>query len=61
MKEIRIAGLAVVAALAIPAAALGQYPPPSKPTTQKAPKGPFHTLTVCKHGCKYKTILSAVI
>jgi Right handed beta helix region len=60
MKYIRIAGLAVVAALAIPAAALGQYPPPSKPTTQKAPKGPFHTLTVCKHGCKYKTIQSAV-
>ena len=27
---------------------------------QKAPKGPFHTLTVGKHGCKYKTIQAAV-
>jgi Right handed beta helix region len=61
MPHIRIAGLALVAAIAIPSAALaGQYPPPSKPTTQKPPKGPFHTLTVCKKGCKYKTIQSAV-
>jgi parallel beta helix pectate lyase-like protein len=61
MTHIRIAGLALVAALVMPGAALaGQYPPPSKPTTQKAPKGPFHTLTVCKKGCKYKTIQSAV-
>ena len=61
MPHIRIVGLAVVAALAIPGAALaGQYPPPSKPTTQKPPKGPFHTLTVCKKGCKYKTVQSAV-
>jgi hypothetical protein len=61
MPHIRIVGLALVAALAIPGAALaGQYPPPSKPTTQKPPKGPFHTLTVCKKGCKYKTIQSAV-
>jgi hypothetical protein len=57
----RIAGLALAAALTLPGAALaGQYPPPAKPTTQKAPKGPFHTLTVCKHGCKYPTIQSAV-
>jgi hypothetical protein len=56
----RIAGLALVAALAVPAAAFGQYPPPSKPTPQKAPKGPFHTLQVCKDGCRYKTIQAAV-
>src|SRR3954452_5549119 len=61
MTHVRNIGLALVVALALPGAALGQYPPPSKPsTTQKAPKGPFHTLTVCKHGCKYKTIQSAV-
>ena len=61
MPHIRIAGLALVAALAIPGAALAdQYPPPSKPTVQKPPKGPFHTLTVCKKGCKYSTIQSAV-
>jgi Right handed beta helix region len=61
MPHIRIAGLALVVALALPGAALaGQYPPPSKPTTQKPPKGPFHTLTVCKKGCKYSTIQSAV-
>ena len=61
MTHVRNIGLALVVALALPGAALGQYPPPSKPsTTQKAPKGPFHTLTVCKHGCKYRTIQSAV-
>jgi pectin methylesterase-like acyl-CoA thioesterase len=61
MSNIRIVGLALVAALALPGAALaGQYPPPAKPTTQKAPKGPFHTLTVCKNGCKYSTIQAAV-
>ena len=62
MSQIRIVGLAVVAALALPGAATaGQYPPPSSPsTTQKAPKGPFHTLTVCRKGCKYSTIQSAV-
>jgi hypothetical protein len=62
MSPTRIIGLALVAALALPGAALaGDYPPPAKPsTTQKAPKGPFHTLTVCKKGCKYRTIQSAV-
>jgi hypothetical protein len=61
MKYIRIAALALVAALAVAGVAgAADYPPPSKPTTQKAPKGPFHTLTVCKHGCKYSTIQSAV-
>jgi hypothetical protein len=62
MSKIRIIGLALVAALALPGAALaGSYPPPAKPsTTQKPPKGPFRTLTVCKRGCKYRTIQSAV-
>ena len=63
MSQLRIIiGLALAAALALPGAALaGPYPPPAKPsTTQKAPKGPFHTLTVCKKGCKYATIQSAV-
>lgn len=57
-----VVGLAVVASLAVPVAAgAGQYPPPSNPgAVQKAPKGPFHTLTVCKKGCKYRTIQSAV-
>jgi hypothetical protein len=61
LTYIRIVGLALAAALAVPGAALAvQYPPPAKPTTQKPPKGPFHTLTVCKHGCRYSTIQSAV-
>jgi Right handed beta helix region len=62
MSHARIAGLALVAALAVPSAAMaGQYPPPSTPKgDQGAPKGPFHTLTVCKHGCRYRTIQSAV-
>jgi hypothetical protein len=63
MTRIRnVVGIAVVAAMAVPAgAAAGQYPPPSNPgAVQKAPKGPFHTLTVCKKGCKYRTIQSAV-
>ena len=62
MTHTRTIGLALVAALALPGAALaGDYPPPAKPsTTQKPPKGPFHTLTVCKKGCKYRTIQSAV-
>jgi len=62
MSGIRIAGVAVVAALAVPSvAAAGQYPPPANPgAPQKPPKGPFHTLQVCKKGCKYKTIQAAV-
>jgi hypothetical protein len=61
MSHARIAGLAIVAALAVPSAAMAQYPPPSTPKgDQGAPKGPFHTYTVCKHGCRYRTIQSAV-
>jgi hypothetical protein len=62
MTHTRIIGLALAAALALPGAALaGDYPPPAKPSTsQKPPKGPFHTLTVCKKGCRYRTIQSAV-
>ena len=52
----RIAVLAAVgvAALALPAAAsAADYPPPSNPTGgQKKPKGPFHTLKVCKPKAK---------
>jgi hypothetical protein len=59
-RYVRVAGLALVAALAVPAAAFGQYPPPSKPTPKKAPKGPFHILRVCKDDCRYKTIQAAV-
>ena len=65
----RIAVLAAigVAALAVPAAAsAADYPPPSNPTAgQKKPRGPFHTLKVCKpkakkaKGC-YRTIQKAV-
>jgi hypothetical protein len=35
------------------------YPAPGKPSVKGKPKGPFHTLTVGKHG-KYKTIQAAV-
>ncbi len=35
------------------------YPAPGKPSVKSKPKGPFHTLTVGKHG-KYKTIQAAV-
>jgi hypothetical protein len=57
-----VVGLALVAILAVPAAApAGQYPPPANPgVAQKPPNGPFRTLTVCKRGCKYRTIQSAV-
>jgi hypothetical protein len=62
MSRIRIVCLTLVAAVAAPAAAsAADYPPPASPgALQKAPKGPFRTLTVCKHGCKYRTIQSAV-
>ena len=50
------------AALAAPATAGAlQYPEPAKPRgTSGAPKGPFQTLRVCKSGCRYRTIQSAV-
>ena len=53
MTHVRNIGVALVLALALPAAALGQYPPPSKPSSkQKAPKGPFHTFHV--HGHRWR-------
>jgi Right handed beta helix region len=62
MSRIRIAGVAIVAALAVPSvAAAGTYPPPANPgTPQKPPKGPFHRLEVCKDDCRYHTIQAAV-
>src|ERR671931_360599 len=62
MSRIRLAGVALVAALAMPsAAAAGAYPPPANPgTPQKPPQGPFHTLQVCKDDCRYHTIQAAV-
>jgi hypothetical protein len=53
---------AVAAALALPdAAGAAGYPPPGSPSgSQRPPKGPFHTLTVCKRGCRYGTIQAAV-
>ena len=52
---------AALLALAGPAQAAPTYPPPSKPkgSTGK-PRGPFHTLRVCKHGCRFRTIQAAV-
>jgi hypothetical protein len=58
----RIAGLtvALMAGFAAAAhAATPTYPPPTKPTVQPRPKGPFHTLRVGRHA-KYKTIGAAV-
>ncbi|HMI71670.1 MAG TPA: hypothetical protein VK510_16860, partial [Solirubrobacteraceae bacterium] len=62
MSRISIAGVAIVAALALPSvAAAGTYPPPANPgAPQKPPKGPFHTLQVCKDDCPYHTIQAAV-
>jgi hypothetical protein len=62
MSRIRIAAAVTVAALAVPAvAAAGNYPPPANPgAPQKPPKGPFHTLEVCKDDCLYHTIQAAV-
>jgi hypothetical protein len=51
----------LAAALLIPAAARAQtYPPPSQPgPVQSRPKGPHHTLKVCR-SCAFKTIQAAV-
>lgn len=62
MSRSLIAALALAALLALPSgASAGNYPPPSSPSAkQKKPQGPFRTLTVCKQGCRYRTIQSAV-
>lgn len=64
MRTRRVVALAISGALLVAAPALAQqpsYPEPASPGgVQKKPKGPFQTLRVCKKGCKYKTIRSAV-
>jgi hypothetical protein len=58
----RIVGLTVILLGCLGATAQADpptYPPPTKPTVQPQPKGPFHTLKVGKHA-KYKTIGAAV-
>src|SRR5947208_1194780 len=53
------AALAGVLAVAAPAMA-ADYPAPAKPgAAQNKPAGPFHTLRVCHHGCRYRTIQAA--
>lgn len=37
-----------------------RYPPPAKPESVKAPKGPFETHTVCRKGCEHATVQAAV-
>jgi hypothetical protein len=47
----------------VPAGASAQYPPPKDPgKVQSKPKGPHHTLTVCKkkHRCDFRKIQKAV-
>jgi hypothetical protein len=57
---IPLLALATTLCVAAPAVA-ADYPAPGKPgAVQKAPKGPFKTLKVCKSGCSFKTIQSAV-
>jgi hypothetical protein len=56
--------MSLAVALALFGAATAQastptYPPPTKPSIQPKPHGPFHTLKVGKHA-KYKTIAAAV-
>jgi hypothetical protein len=58
----RIAGLTLVLALSLSAAAHADppvYPPPTKPKLQPKPKGPFHTLKVGRHA-RYRTLGAAV-
>jgi Right handed beta helix region len=61
-RPVAAAALTLAAALALPGVAgAAPYPPPGKPGGgQGAPKGPFHTLTVCKRGCRYRAIQAAV-
>jgi hypothetical protein len=57
---IALAAVAGSLSLAGAATAAPNYPPPSKPKNLKAPKGPFKTWTVCRKGCKFKSIQRAV-
>ena len=60
----RTAVAAIAAGLLVPAGALAQtpsYPEPSNPgKVAPKPKGKGKTRTVCKQGCKFRTIQSAV-
>jgi hypothetical protein len=57
-----LVGIGLAAALALPALAGAQtYPEPKEPgKVAPKPKGPFHTYTVCKRGCDFRTIQAAV-
>jgi hypothetical protein len=61
MRIAMCAAAAVAGALTAAAPALAvDYPAPAKPgAAQDKPAGPFHTLRVCKHGCRYRTIRAA--
>jgi hypothetical protein len=62
MSSTRIVGLALATALVLPAAAAAQYPP-AQPTPKAAAKKQrlsSRTLHVCKRGCAFSTIQSAV-
>jgi hypothetical protein len=54
--------IGIVVALALPAVAGAQsYPEPKEPgKVAPKPRGPFHTYTVCKRGCDFRTIQAAV-
>jgi hypothetical protein len=64
LRRTAVTALALAGALALPAAAAAQtYPEPKDPgKIAPKPKGPFHTLTVCKkkHRCDFRTIQKAV-
>jgi hypothetical protein len=61
MTHTRIVGLALATALVLPAAATAQYPSSQPaPKAAKAGKPSSRTLRVCKRGCAFRTIRSAV-
>jgi Periplasmic copper-binding protein (NosD) len=64
MRSRTVAAAALAAGLLVPAGALAQepsYPEPSNPgKVAPKPKGKGKTRTVCKQGCRFKTIQSAV-
>src|SRR3954447_8213956 len=61
MRIAMCAAAAVAGGLTAAAPALAAASPaPAKPgAAQDKPAGPFHTLRVCKHGCRYRTIRAA--